>query len=79
MIIVMLSKGQHKTMGWKQATEYLSTKKNNGRKTLEQKFSHQSNSAFSRMSVLKNDVNIIYETSDKLRGIHCKVFQYLAY
>lgn len=27
MIIVMLSKGQHKTMGWKQATEYLSKKK----------------------------------------------------
>lgn len=27
MIIVMLSKGQHKTMGWKQATEYLSAEK----------------------------------------------------
>lgn len=29
MIIVMLSKGQHKTMGWKQAIEYLSTTKKN--------------------------------------------------
>lgn len=73
MIIVMLSKGQRKTMGWKQAIKYFSTtNKTKGRKTLEQKISHQTNSTFFRMSVLKNDVNIIYETSDKLRGIHLK-------
>lgn len=72
----MLSKGQRKNIKYNIIQQQ---KKTTGRKTLKQKFSHRTHSILFRMSVLKNDVNIIYETSDKLRGIHCKVFQYLAY